>query len=281
MSFYLTIYERLQDHLHTSFIGKRVISYKCVKSTQDVAISLAEREKENVHGLVVVAESQKKGRGRHGKEWISPYGGIWLSIVILHPKIQTTCIGLLPLVTALVVRDTIDETTGLNAKLKWPNDIVINEKKVSGILLDAATEQERILYAIIGIGLNANIDITKGKNISNFDSIVMTSLKNELSGRSIDRIKFTRLLLEKLDMEYLEFERVDPDVTVTKLKKRLDTLGDWVVVNHLDEVFSGLAIDIDRMGRLVVKHHDNLIKRVSSENVSIRKASLQLKSKKS
>jgi BirA family biotin operon repressor/biotin-[acetyl-CoA-carboxylase] ligase len=281
VSFYLTIYERLQDHLHTSFIGKRVISYKCVKSTQDVAISFAEREKENVHGLVVVAESQKKGRGRHGKEWISPYGGIWLSIVILHPKIQTTCIGLLPLVTALVVRDTIDETTGLNAKLKWPNDIVINEKKVSGILLDAATEQERILYAIIGIGLNANIDITKGKNISNFDSIVMTSLKNELSGRSIDRIKFTRLLLEKLDMEYLEFERVDPDVTVTKLKKRLDTLGDWVVVNHLDEVFSGLAIDIDRMGRLVVKHHDNLIKRVSSENVSIRKASLQLKSKKS
>ena len=60
MSFYLTIYERLKDHLHTSFIGKRVISYKCVKSTQDVAISLAEREKENVHGLVVVAESQKK-----------------------------------------------------------------------------------------------------------------------------------------------------------------------------------------------------------------------------
>ncbi len=281
MSFYLTIYERLKDHLHTSFIGKRVISYKCVKSTQDVAISLAEREKGNVHGLVVIAESQKKGRGRHGKEWISPYGGIWLSIVILHPKIQTTCIGLLPLVTALVVRDTIDETTGLNAKLKWPNDIVINEKKVSGILLDAATEQERILYAIIGIGLNANIDITKGKNISNFDSIVMTSLKNELSGRSIDRIKFTQLLLEKLDMEYLEFERVDPDVTVTKLKKRLDTLGNWVVVNHLDEVFSGLAIDIDRMGRLVVKHHDNLIKRVSSENVSIRKASLQIKSKKS
>ena len=281
MSFYLTIYERLQDHLHTSFIGKRVISYKCVKSTQDVAISLAEREKENVHGLVVVAESQKKGRGRHGKEWISPYGGIWLSIVILHPKIQTTCIGLLPLITALVVRDTINETTGLNAKLKWPNDIVINEKKVSGILLDAATEQERILYAIIGIGLNANIDITKGKNIRNFDSIVMTSLKNELSGRSIDRIKFTQLLLEKLDTEYLEFERVDPDVTVTKLKKRLDTLGNWVVVNHLDEVFSGLAIDIDRMGRLVVKHHDNLIKRVSSENVSIRKASLQIKSKKS
>jgi len=281
VSFYLTIYERLKDHLHTSFIGKRVISYKCVKSTQDVAISLAEREKENVHGLVVVAESQKKGRGRHGKEWISPYGGIWLSIVILHPKIQTTCIGLLPLVTALVVRDTIDETTGLNAKLKWPNDIVINEKKVSGILLDMATEQERILYAIIGIGLNANIDITKGKNIRNFDSIVMTSLKNELSGRSIDRIKFTQLLLEKLDMEYLEFERVDPDVTVTKLKKRLDTLGNWVVVNHLDEVFSGLAIDIDRMGRLVVKHHDNLIKRVSSENVSIRKASLQIKSKKS
>jgi biotin-(acetyl-CoA carboxylase) ligase len=78
-------------------------------------------------------------------------------------------------------------------------------------------------------------------------------------------------------MEYLEFERVDPDVTVTKLKKRLDTLGNWVVVNHLDEVFSGLAIDIDRMGCLVVKHHDNIIKRVSSENVSIRKASLQIK----
>jgi BirA family transcriptional regulator, biotin operon repressor / biotin---[acetyl-CoA-carboxylase] ligase len=276
MSSYLAVYERLKDHLHTSFIGKRVMSYKCVKSTQDVAISLAEREKENVHGLVVIAESQKQGRGRHGKEWISPYGGIWLSIVILHPKIQANCISLLPLVTALVVRDTIDERTGLNAKLKWPNDVVINEKKVSGILLDAATEQERILYAIIGIGLNANVDITKDKNISNFDSIEMTSLKNQLSGRSIDRMKFTQLLLEKLEMEYLEFERVDPDVTVTKLKKRLDTLGNWVVVNHLDEVFSGLAIDIDRMGCLVVKHHDNLIKRVSSENASIRKASLHI-----
>ena len=110
-----------------------------------------------------------------------------------------------------------------------------------------------------------------------FDSIDMTSLKNELSGRSVDRKKFTQLLLEKFEMEYLEFERVDTDVTVTKLKKRLDTLGNWVVVNHLDEVFSGLAIDIDRTGCLVVKHHDNFIKKVSSENASIRKASLQIK----
>ena len=277
MPSYLAVYDRLKDNLHTSFIGKRVMSYKCVKSTQDIAISLAEREKDNVHGLVVIAESQKKGRGRHGKEWISPYGGIWLSIVIFQPKIQANCISLLPLVTALVVRDTIDEGTGLNAKLKWPNDVVINEKKVSGILLDAATEQERILYVIIGIGLNANIDITKDKTISTFDSIDMTSLKNELSGRSVDRKKFTQLLLEKFEMEYLEFERVDTDVTVTKLKKRLDTLGNWVVVNHLDEVFSGLAIDIDRAGCLVVKHHDNFIKKVSSENASIRKASLHIK----
>ena len=81
-----------------------------------------------------------------------------------------------------------------------------------------------------------------------FDSIDMTSLKNELSGRSVDRKKFTQLLLEKFEMEYLEFERVDTDVTVTKLKKRLDTLGNWVVVNHLDEVFSGLAIDINGTG---------------------------------
>ena len=267
------VYERLKDGLYTSFIGKQVITYKCISSTQDMAISLTEREKENVHGLVVIAETQKKGRGRMNREWISPYGGIWLSMVICEPKIQASNIGLLPLVAALAVCETIEEKTGLICKLKWPNDVLINGKKVSGILLDAATEHGRLVYAIIGIGINANIDSIKTTSASSNkeECMTITSLKKELSGKSVNRKRFTQMLLERFEKGYIKFEKHSLEVTLNKLREKLDIIGSWITVNHLDVSFSGLAIDIDHSGCLLVKTHANFIKKVFSDNVSVRK----------
>ena len=129
-------------------------------STQELAISLAENNPESLNGTVILAEKQDRGRGRMNRRWISPGGGIWLSI-ILRPKMPAKKSPLLGFVAALAVCDTIAQKTGLKSKVKWPNDILINHKKVCGILLDIAIKGCGIEYAVIGIGINANANIRK------------------------------------------------------------------------------------------------------------------------
>ena len=134
--------------LDTLFVGKDKIIYRLTThSTQNLAILLAEKNP-NSDGTVIIAEHQKSGRGRKNRKWLSPKGGIWLSVV-LRPSMPASNITLLPFAAALAVCDAIKKTTQLDAKLRWPNDITISGKKVAGILIDSSVEAERINYAVI------------------------------------------------------------------------------------------------------------------------------------
>jgi BirA family transcriptional regulator, biotin operon repressor / biotin---[acetyl-CoA-carboxylase] ligase len=261
--------ENFLSALRTSFIGRRIYIYQTVESTQTIALSLAEQEKDNLDGTVIVSEHQTKGRGRMGRSWISPRGGIWLSI-ILKPKIKSSQITVLPLLSALSVCDVIKKMTKLNAKLKWPNDVVIDGRKVSGILLDVSTEADKIDFVVIGIGVNVNIDTKKinsdiEKSAGFYD---ITSLRNELDGKEIEKFDFIRLLLENIERYVFQLENEGAGKIVKKCKKISDTLGKEVIVKHSNEIIQGVAVDMDENdGFLLIETPYGCIHKVVSGDV--------------
>jgi BirA family biotin operon repressor/biotin-[acetyl-CoA-carboxylase] ligase len=232
--------------LRNSFIGKSVVYRETADSTQNIAISLA--TKPNSHGTVVIAEQQKSGRGRQKRKWVSPKGGIWLSVV-LKPSIPTAKITLLPFAAALAVCEAI-RTIGLAARLKWPNDVMISGKKVAGILLDINAEVDQVNHAVIGIGINANVDsaaITARTN-----GMKITSISDEL-GRSISRLDLTRTLLENLERFYLEMERHGAGAILQKWRENSDMLRRKVAVVQNSKIIHGVAADINNDGSLLLR----------------------------
>ena len=266
----------LMKRLHTLFIAKIIHFYKEVGSTQDLAISLVKKKLENVHGTVIIAERQRNGKGRIDRKWISPKGGVWLS-VILKPKIKAAQATLLPIVAALAVCDTINQKTNLNSKIKWPNDIVIEGRKVSGTLADISIDNENIEYVVIGIGINANVNVSKIiRYVSNNicpkpGTLKITSLKKELSGKNVNITDLTQMLLEKLEYYYTQLEKNFARSIMQKCRERSETLNNLVFVEQQNESFEGTAIDIDSDGALLVKKSDNNIYRVIAGDALVRK----------
>lgn len=248
--------------LQTSFVGKRAIFRETTDSTQNVALSLAGEP--DSHGTVVIAEQQESGRGRQKRKWLSPKGGIWLSIV-LKPKIPTAKITTLPFVASLAVCDAI-RAIGLAAQLKWPNDVLISGKKVAGILLDISAEADQVNHAVIGIGINANVD---AQAISaRLEGIKITSISDELA-HSVSRLDLTKALLENLERYYLEMEQKGAGSILRKWKKESDMLGRGVTVTQNGKAIMGVAADINDDGSLVLRTGDGDVS-VMSGDISVR-----------
>ncbi|HEV8405645.1 MAG TPA: biotin--[acetyl-CoA-carboxylase] ligase [Nitrososphaera sp.] len=244
--------------LHTSFVGKHVIYRETTDSTQNLAISLA--SKPDSHGTVVIAEQQKSGRGRQKRKWLSPRGGIWLS-VILRPNILTAKITLLPFGAALAVYDAI-KTTGLDPRLKWPNDVIISDKKVAGILLDISAQADQVNYVVIGIGINANVDSSAIS--AHLDGIKITSISDEL-GHTVSRLDLTRSLLENIERYYIEMEQQGVDTILQKWKKRSDMLGRKVTVVQNNKIIQGVAADVNDDGSLLLQTGHGVVNIVSGD----------------
>ncbi|MGH9878562.1 MAG: biotin--[acetyl-CoA-carboxylase] ligase, partial [Nitrososphaerales archaeon] len=219
---------------------------------------------------VVVAEKQKRGRARIGRKWAAPEGGIWLS-TILRPKIPTAETTILPLVVAVAVGNAIRKECKIDAKLKWPNDIIINSKKVSGILAEMSCEADRVNYVVIGIGVNANVNVKKLEaTIKGTEGYYgATSLMKEL-GKEVDRVKLVRRMLNELEETYLELEEEGSAIIIRKWKEHSATLGANVTVALNEMCFVGKAIDIDYDGALLVKLPDGNIKRIVAGDVYVR-----------
>jgi BirA family biotin operon repressor/biotin-[acetyl-CoA-carboxylase] ligase len=239
--------------LHTMFLGKEKIIYRLTThSTQSLAILLAEKNP-NSDGLVIIAEQQQSGRGRQNRKWLSPKGGIWLSVV-LRPRISASKMTLLPFAAALAVCDAIKKTTQLDAKLRWPNDVTISGKKVAGILIDSSMEGERINYAVIGMGINANVDPSAiSSNLEK--SIKVTSLSDEL-GHKTSMLGLTKEVLERLEYYYLQLKNCFPHTIIDEWKENSDILHQKVVVVHNNRTIQGIAADVKDDGSLLVRTDD-------------------------
>jgi len=245
-------------------IGRKIFSYLRVTSTQDKAKKFA--QKGLPEGTVIIAETQTEGKGRMGRRWVSPRGGIWLS-VILRPEIAPMEVPRMTIIGSLAVAKAIAELTNMEVKFKWPNDVLIRSvaggafKKVCGVLTEMVSGTGRVNYVITGLGINVNNRIPatlRAKSISLKDAI----------GRNLPKRKLLRKMLEKFDKYYIDFKKRGMGPILKEYKSMSAVLDKEVNIECPDKIIEGKALDIDEYGALIVQT-DNGRKRVIAGDVTI------------
>jgi BirA family biotin operon repressor/biotin-[acetyl-CoA-carboxylase] ligase len=254
---------RLQEGLRARRFGRNIVFLREVGSTNDLAKELALFGA--VEGTVVVAETQTVGRGRLSREWISPKGGLWFSVV-LRPELKPAQAVGLVFVAGLAVAQVLRELYGLKAETRWPNDVLVNGRKVCGILTEMSTTGERVNYAVAGVGLNANFDAAKvfPQELRN----TAVSLENVL-GRKVRLQKLFIAMLEKLENSYELFMKEGFDPVLTEWKKYAGFLGRPVEVACGIEKWVGLASDVSSDGSLILRLEDGALKHFSVGDVTL------------
>jgi len=255
---------KLQEGLRTKRLGRSILFSREVDSTNEWAKELAMNGA--YEGTVVMAETQTTGRGRLGREWVSPTGGLWFSF-ILRPKLRPAEAVKLTFVAGLAVAKVLREMFGSKAETKWPNDVLVNGRKICGILTEMNTTGETVNFVVVGIGVNANFDVEKA--FPEPLKKVATSLENEL-GRKIRLEGLFRGLLERLENLYELFMKEGFDSILEEWKDCAGFLGCQVEVVSPNKKLSGLALDVDHDGALVVRLKDGTIRRVFVGDVSLR-----------
>jgi BirA family transcriptional regulator, biotin operon repressor / biotin---[acetyl-CoA-carboxylase] ligase len=258
------------ERLHTRLIGKKIYCYKKVKSTQELALSLVERKATNLDGTVIIAERQTNAIGRAGRTWISPSGGIWMS-VILNPNLLSSQSMLIMFLATLAVCEVLKSKTGLEPKIKWPNDVTINGRKVCGILVDVGAVNETICYAILGLGINVNNDtdkvIPKISKINSGGIYGITSLKKELGGLDVSIVDLTESLLAKLDLHYYQLQQGFSRHITQKWKYWSEYFNRPVIIKEHNRVFEATIEDIDLSGALVIRTLDGSTRTILTQDV--------------
>ncbi len=238
--------------LKTKVFGKRVYYFDSIDSTQNQAIKIASDETNN--GTVIIAEKQTSGKGRLGRKWISPKGGIWFSI-ILHPKFDISVITLFPIASALALSNAIEKTLNIKSELKWPNDITIKGKKVAGMLVDASLESNKIENLILGVGINFNVDIRQIekslKDTPNFYGVTSLSEQN----KTVKPILLIQSFLMELEQIYNLLNVGDTKKIIRDWTKKSSTIGQNIELNIEDTKIRGKAIKIDDDGALVISEN--------------------------
>jgi len=248
--------------LRTKIIGRSVLSYKKIDSTNDSAYALA--EKGIAEGTVVIAEEQTKGKGRHGRKWESPpKSGIYMSCV-MRPEMAPNEIAKITLLAAVAVAKAIRRFTGLEAMIKWPNDIIINGRKVCGILTEMKAEQDSIDFIILGIGVNVN---TPAASLPKGASSLKEELGRPKKSDGISRVGFVKYMLESIEEEYLRL-RTKGFTPIMEDWRSMSLLpGSKIKVLLPNRTIEGEAHDIDSDGSLIVRLDSGVLEKVSSGDV--------------
>ena len=250
--------ERFQSNLLTEKFGKSTVFYEEIGSTNDEAKRLARKGKQE--GLLVLAERQIAGKGRFSREWHSPEDvGLYCSL-ILRPPVHVPRISLMTISAGVAVLETIQNETSLTPLLKWPNDVLINGKKICGILTESAYKQSRVEFAVLGIGVNIN---NKREEFPENLRGSSTSLKIE-AGKDISREKFLSALMFHLENNYADFLKGDNKNVLKSWRQNNDTLGKKVTVCRGTTSVTGLAKDIDGEGNLLIHLNNGNLEKVSN-----------------
>lgn len=202
-------------------VGFRIFHLKEVTSTNDLALRMAEEGAPE--GLVVTAERQTRGRGKRGRRWESAGGGLWISI-ILRPSNPTSYAPIFNMMGAVAAAEAIRQTSGLEACVRWPNDLFLRGKKVGGVLCEMKGSGRRIRYLVMGIGINVN---QEEKDFSVPLRGLTTSLRLE-SGRPWDREVLAEALYDRLDFWYRGLQNQDMEPFFLKLSQLSEGVGiEW------------------------------------------------------
>jgi BirA family biotin operon repressor/biotin-[acetyl-CoA-carboxylase] ligase len=257
----LLLPSEIKPLLTTKLIGKTIHYFHSVDSTNSKAYQLALAGAEE--GEVVIAESQVKGKGRLGRHWLSPpFLNLYFS-VILRPSIPPNQASLITLMAAVATADAIQNYSGLLPRIKWPNDILLRDRKVAGLLNEIHSEMDRVHFVILGIGINLNME---GKTFPKEIRSLATSLKQEM-GQTISRKVFLQSLLEELERWYDIFLKEGGAAILEAWRDRARIMGKRVKVTSFGETLSGIAIDVDSDGALILKMRDGKQNRIVAGDV--------------
>lgn len=254
--------DNLKNELNTGWAGKTCLSFSTLESTNDYGKLLAKEKR--VHGTLILADEQTAGRGRRGRSWQSPKGtSIYMSLC-LEPEIMPQQAAGLTLVMALAAAAGIRDITGAQPQIKWPNDLVVNKKKVCGILTELCMEQDHYVV-VIGTGINVNTE--------SFPMEIRqtaSSLKLEI-GKEVSRQLLIEAVLQHFEVFYEKYTKTGD---LSLLKKSYEA----ILANKNREVrvldpkgeYTGVAEGITKEGNLIVRCEDGSRKTVSSGEVSVR-----------
>ena len=257
------VVSELKQGLRTRTIGREIVHLAETASTNTLAMDLA--HKGAAEGTVVIAEAQTGGKGRLGRSWASPQGNLYLS-VILRPAVPVHKAPLITLMGAVAVAAAVREQVKVPAGIKWPNDILIDGKKVSGLLTEMSAEPDRIRHIVLGIGVNVNRDV---RELAPDVRRTATTLA-AAAGAPVDRTSFAKALLARLDHWYQRFLKNEAEV-IEAWKELNVTLGSRVAVTGAGAKLEGLARGVDAEGRLIIKLDDGTLRQVSAGDVTILK----------
>lgn len=231
--------------------GEQIEVLRSTNSTQEDARQLA--EKGAPEGTLVIAEEQTGGRGRMGKKFYSPFGkGIWMSM-ILRPTQPLHLTQQLTLLTGVAVRRAIQKTTGVEAGIKWPNDLLIDGKKVCGILLESATEDDVVKYCIAGIGISVNL---KEEDYPDELKSIATSLRMASGGHNINRNELICSILNEMESLYGLYNEQGFEPIASLWEASSVTLNREVSVHSSRGIMNGTAAGLHSSGALLVKNGD-------------------------
>ncbi len=248
----------ISKDLNTEYIGKNLYIYKEVSSTNTLAKFLSMNGVEN--GTVVISEKQTKAKGRSGKSWESPLGGVWLSI-ILNPNVDHSKIPLITLATGVAVAKTLENIGVEDPEIKWPNDIMINGKKVCGILTEAVAKFNTIESVIIGVGIDANLDVEQFPE----DLQEGTTTLKEVLGREGNENFLIKTFLEEFEKISEQFIHEGYEDILKEWRKRSYSIGKIVEVREpFNTYYDAYVIGIGKEGALVVEKIDGTLEKVIS-----------------
>jgi BirA family biotin operon repressor/biotin-[acetyl-CoA-carboxylase] ligase len=252
----------IKEGLRTRFVGHNLVYLPEVESTNQVAWRLGKEGA--AEGTLVVADYQSSGRGRRGRRWQAPPGSSLLLSLLFRPPLAPAQVQCLTMACGLAVADAIQAQTGLQVGLKWPNDVVIGGQKAGGILTELELQGSAVAFAVVGIGLNVNLDpAALGEDLL----VPATSLSQAL-GRPVPRLPLLQVLLEAAEARYLAVRQGHSPWR--EWADHLTTLGHRVTVSGADRPLEGVAEGVDANGALQLRLDDGRLETVLAGDVSLR-----------
>ncbi len=237
--------ETFDIKLNTEVIGRNFIYADEIDSTN--SLLLTKNKKQNVDGTVALAEKQIKGRGRKDRIWYSAKGlNLTFSVLFLDETLLKGNINLINFSAALAIALSIENLYQLKTELKWPNDILVNKKKIAGILLESSSQGNKIEKLIVGIGVNVNQTLFQGSF-----NIEPTSIKMELN-QNVEREKLLAEILNNLE-EFVGMISTNPSFILKDWKSRCDMIGEKISITEGETTRYGIFEDIDENGFLLLR----------------------------
>jgi len=254
--------EKFSSLLKTKIFGKNIFCFDTIDSTNTQAKMLAEKGTEE--GTIVIADEQTHGRGRFSRSWISAKEKNLTFSIILRPKISLERIGLLPFIFATAIAKTLRKYYTVEAETKWPNDILLNGKKLCGMLLESSFHNENVDYIIVGIGLNVNQETFTDELAQTATSLFPETQKEW------DREKLLSQILLQIENEYFFFCENETNDILSQWKSYSTMFGKEISMSQNGDVLNGIAIDVSPDGELLVNVNNKLVKFNSADVTLIR-----------